>query len=174
MPIPGPQHADARLGGMAAAWEKKLGSRGYWDRWPGWGMHAFGLWYARARWPAQLDATLLAADILQIARHRQTNGEVLQYGQCVPVLSAVAWLLGRALGGSGRPITPVPEAMPLGAQPLPRGFERAASKVSDSSTALDHPGAACLRLVNTHFAARLPALATSGLARAVSLGGGRV
>ena len=97
MPIPGPQHADARLGGMAAAWEKKLGSRGYWDRWPGWGMHAFGLWYARARWPAQLDATLLAADILQIARHRQTNGEVLQHGQCVPALSAVAWLLGARL-----------------------------------------------------------------------------
>ena len=75
--IPSPWHADARFGGMAKEWEQRLDNRGYWERWPGWNMHAFGLWYARERWPAQLDEDQLAADILQIAAHRLTHGEVM-------------------------------------------------------------------------------------------------
>eukprot|EP00964_Phaeocystis_antarctica_P115716 scaffold79681_cov69-Phaeocystis_antarctica.AAC.3 len=82
-PIPSPRQAMVgaqarRFGGMAETWEQKLGeSKGYWDRWVGWDMHAFGMWFARARWPAQLDEVQLAADILQIAAHRLDNGEVL-------------------------------------------------------------------------------------------------
>ena len=83
VPIPNPQLTtagaeDMRFSGMAATWEQRLGpTKGYWDRWVGWDMHAFGLWYARARWPAQLDEVQLAADILQMAAFRLDNGEVM-------------------------------------------------------------------------------------------------
>ena len=73
-PIPSPGHAAERYQGMAQTWEQKLDNRGYWDRWPGWDMHAFGLWYAEERWPVQLDDVQLAEEILRIAKFRLTNG----------------------------------------------------------------------------------------------------
>ena len=68
-PIPGPGHADERFKGMAESWEERLGNRGYWDRWPVWDMHAFGLWFAGVRWPSQLDYATLHADIKQVGGH---------------------------------------------------------------------------------------------------------
>ena len=76
-PIPSPAHAADRYKGMAQAWEDALGGKGYWDRWPGWDMHGFGVWYAETLWPQQLDDAKLATTIKKIATHRLTNGEVL-------------------------------------------------------------------------------------------------
>ena len=76
---PEPAHSTERYKGMAQAWEAALGGKGYWDRWPGWDMHGFGVWYAEMLWPQQPDDAKLAATIKTIMTHRLTNGEVL-YG----------------------------------------------------------------------------------------------
>ena len=57
-----------------------------------------------------------------------------QLAPCAP--SARAWRLWAARHSQS-------EARPLTAQPLPRGLERAASKVADF-TAFDHPGSATM------------------------------
>ena len=46
--------AAARYRAQAKHWYDVLDIKGYWDRWPGWDMHPFGVWIADAMWPGQL------------------------------------------------------------------------------------------------------------------------
>ena len=75
-PVPG-RYPTSRYQRMAAEYEARLGSRGYWDRWVGWDLHPFGVWLADAVWPAQLEERRLWEAEERIARYRLTNGEVM-------------------------------------------------------------------------------------------------
>ena len=68
--------AAARYRAQAKHWYDVLDIKGYWDRWPGWDMHPFGVWIADAMWPGQLRGETNRA-IRSIARYRLTNGEIM-------------------------------------------------------------------------------------------------
>lgn len=53
LPVP-LAHPTDRYQRMAVHYEAAMGAVGYWDRWPNWDMHPFGVWLADASWPKQV------------------------------------------------------------------------------------------------------------------------